>query len=82
METVEFRASLVIGTGSLSFDLVKSLTDRLPAELRQPMVERAQAWFAEALSVPVRLDRLVVFAEPEPGAAFERHAPDYVLRGM
>jgi uncharacterized protein YbjT (DUF2867 family) len=30
VETVEFRASLVIGTGSLSFDLVKSLTDRLP----------------------------------------------------
>jgi uncharacterized protein YbjT (DUF2867 family) len=30
VETVEFRASLVIGTGSLSFDLVKALTDRLP----------------------------------------------------
>jgi uncharacterized protein YbjT (DUF2867 family) len=30
VETVEFRASLVIGTGSLSFELVKSLTDRLP----------------------------------------------------
>lgn len=33
VETVEFRASLVIGTGSLSFDLVKSLTDRLPVML-------------------------------------------------
>ena len=33
METIEFRASLVIGTGSLSFDLVKSLTDRLPVML-------------------------------------------------
>src|SRR5476651_581661 len=30
VETIEFRASLVIGTGSLSFDLVKTLTDRLP----------------------------------------------------
>ena len=30
VETLEFRASLVIGAGSLSFDLVKSLTDRLP----------------------------------------------------
>lgn len=30
VETIEFRASMVIGTGSLSFDLVKSLTDRLP----------------------------------------------------
>ena len=30
VETIEFRASIVIGAGSLSFDLVKSLTDRLP----------------------------------------------------
>jgi len=33
VESIEFRASLVIGTGSLSFDLVKSLTDRLPVML-------------------------------------------------
>ncbi len=33
VETVEFRASLVIGTGSLSFDLVKALTNRLPVML-------------------------------------------------
>jgi uncharacterized protein YbjT (DUF2867 family) len=30
VETIEFRASLVIGRGSLSFDLVQALTDRLP----------------------------------------------------
>jgi uncharacterized protein YbjT (DUF2867 family) len=28
--TIEFRASMVIGAGSLSFELMKSLTDRLP----------------------------------------------------
>src|SRR4051812_45627361 len=33
VETVEFRASLVIGSGSLSFDLVQALTDRLPVML-------------------------------------------------
>jgi uncharacterized protein YbjT (DUF2867 family) len=33
VETVEFRASVVIGAGSLSFDLMKSLTDRLPVML-------------------------------------------------
>ncbi len=33
VETIEFRASLVIGTDSLSFDLVKALTDRLPVML-------------------------------------------------
>ncbi len=30
VETIEFRASVVIGAGSLSFDLLKALTDRLP----------------------------------------------------
>ncbi|MGA9925419.1 MAG: hypothetical protein WBQ29_18640, partial [Isosphaeraceae bacterium] len=30
METIELRASVVIGAGSLSFDLMKSLSDRLP----------------------------------------------------
>jgi uncharacterized protein YbjT (DUF2867 family) len=30
VETIEFRASAVIGAGSLSFELVKALTDRLP----------------------------------------------------
>ena len=31
--TIEFRASVVIGAGSLSFDLMKALTDRLPVML-------------------------------------------------
>jgi uncharacterized protein YbjT (DUF2867 family) len=31
--TIEFRASVVIGAGSLSFDLMKVLTDRLPVML-------------------------------------------------
>ena len=30
VESIEFRASVVIGAGSLSFDMMKSLTDRLP----------------------------------------------------
>lgn len=58
-----------------------TLTDRLPADLQASIVERATDWFAEALAEPLRLDRLVVFAEPEPGAAFERLDPDYMLRG-
>lgn len=33
VETIEFRASVVIGYGSLSFDLVRSLTHRLPVML-------------------------------------------------
>ena len=30
VETIEFRASIVIGNGSLSFDMIRSLTNRLP----------------------------------------------------
>jgi len=30
VEVIEFRASVVIGVGSLSFDLIQALTDRLP----------------------------------------------------
>lgn len=29
-EVIEFRAGMIVGAGSLSFDLMKSLTDRLP----------------------------------------------------
>jgi uncharacterized protein YbjT (DUF2867 family) len=30
VETIEFRASVIIGTGSLSFEMVRALVDRLP----------------------------------------------------
>ncbi len=33
VETIELRASMVVGAGSLSFDLMKSLTERLPVML-------------------------------------------------
>jgi hypothetical protein len=58
-----------------------TLTDRLPADRRDEMVARAHEWFADTLSQPILLDRLVVFDEPEPGAAFRRLDPDYVLMG-
>ena len=62
VETIEFRASLVIGTGSLSFDLVKSLTDRLPVMLcprwlttpTQPIaVDDVLSYLLAALDLPV-----------------------------
>ena len=43
VETVEFRASIVIGSGSLSFELVRALTERLPVMITPRWVEtRAQ----------------------------------------
>lgn len=62
------------------FQFHMTLTDRLATEQREPMRKRAADWFAEALAEPVRLDRLVLFHEAEPGAAFRR-LDDFVLKG-
>ena len=62
------------------FQFHMTLTDRLPADLQAPMVERATSWFAQAPAAPIRLDRLVLFHEAEPGAAFRR-LDDFPLTG-
>lgn len=62
------------------FQFHMTLTDRLATEQREPMRKRAADWFAEALAEPVVLDRLVLFHEAEPGAAFRR-LDDFVLKG-
>src|SRR5579871_336456 len=67
VETIEFRASLVIGTGSLSFDLVKSLTDRLPVMIcprwlstpTQPIaVDDVLAYLLAAKDLPLGVSRI------------------------
>jgi uncharacterized protein YbjT (DUF2867 family) len=59
--TVEFRVSIVIGSGSLSFETVKSLVERLPVmitprwvrSLAQPIaVEDVLQYLVEALELP------------------------------
>jgi uncharacterized protein YbjT (DUF2867 family) len=43
VETIEFRASIVVGSGSLSFEMIRSLTERLPVMLTPRWVRtRAQ----------------------------------------
>jgi uncharacterized protein YbjT (DUF2867 family) len=60
VETIEFRASIVIGSGSLSFELVRSLTERLPVMITprwvgtraQPIaIEDVIAYLVSALDV-------------------------------
>jgi uncharacterized protein YbjT (DUF2867 family) len=74
VETVEFRASLVIGTGSLSFDLVKALTDRLPVMLcprwlstpTQPIaVDDVLAYLLKALDLPPGHSRIFEVGCPD-----------------
>lgn len=62
------------------FELHMTLTDRLPQERQAPLQAEAAAWFKEILREPVVLDRLVLFHEAEPGAAFRR-LDDFVLEG-
>ncbi len=67
VETIEFRASMVIGSGSGSFDLVKSLTDRLPVMLcprwlttpTQPIaVDDVLAYLLATLDLPLGESRI------------------------
>lgn len=62
------------------FQFHMTLSDRLPLEQRADMAARAADWFADALAAPIALDRLVLFHEAEPGAAFRR-LDDYPLTG-
>jgi uncharacterized protein YbjT (DUF2867 family) len=79
VECIEFRASLVIGAGSLSFDLVRSLTDRLPVMIcprwlttpTQPIaVDDVLAYLLAAMDLP-----------PGPSRIFEIGGTDVVTYG-
>ncbi len=77
--TVEFRASLVIGTGSLSFDLVKALTDRLPIML-------CPRWLATPTQ-PIAVDDVLAYLlaakdlPPGQSRVFEVGSPDVTTYG-
>jgi uncharacterized protein YbjT (DUF2867 family) len=79
VETIEFRASLVIGTGSLSFDLVKSLTDRLPVML-------CPRWLTTPTQ-PVAVDDVLAYLlaakdlPPSGSRTFEIGCPDVTTYG-
>jgi uncharacterized protein YbjT (DUF2867 family) len=74
--TIEFRASIVIGSGSLSFEMIRALVQRLPVMIcprwvdvkAQPIaVEDVVAYLMEALELPV-----------QQGAVFEIGGADQV----
>jgi uncharacterized protein YbjT (DUF2867 family) len=72
--TLECRASIVIGSGSLSFEMIRSLVDRLPVmttpkwvySLAQPIaVEDVIAYLLEALEMELAESRVVEIGGPE-----------------
>ena len=79
VEVVEFRASIVIGSGSLSYEMVRALTDRLPVMVcprwvaiqAQPIaIEDLLAYLVAAIDLPAG-----------PSATYEVGGPDVVSYG-
>ncbi|BCS94739.1 NAD-dependent epimerase [Desulfoluna limicola] len=73
--TLEFRASIIIGSGSLSFELVRALTERLPVMLlpkwvkvlAQPIgIEDVIRYLTEAVGLPLSESRIVEVGGSEP----------------
>lgn len=71
---IEFRASIVIGSGSLSFELIRSLVERLPMMIcprwvqvkAQPIaIEDVLAYLTEALELPHGESRIVEIGGPD-----------------
>jgi len=71
---VEFRASIVIGSGSLSFEMVRSIVERLPVLIcptwvsvaAQPIgIEDVIAYLVEALDLPDGDERIFEIGGPD-----------------
>ena len=74
VEIVEFRASIVIGSGSLSYEMVRALTERLPVMVcprwvaiqAQPIaIEDLLAYLIEALDLPPGASRIYEIGGPD-----------------
>ena len=91
IETIEFRASVVIGAGSLSFELIRSLADRLPVMIcprwlatpTQPIaVDDVMAYLLAAIDLPQGKSRVFEIGSTEVatyGGLIQEYAR---LRGM
>jgi uncharacterized protein YbjT (DUF2867 family) len=79
VETIEFRASIVIGSGSLSFELVRSLAERLPVMITPRWVETR----AQPIAIEDLIDYLVAALDLEAHGSeiFEIGGPDVATYG-
>ena len=77
VQVVELRASIVIGSGSLSFEMIRALVDRLPVMITprwvrvraQPIaIEDVLAYLAEAGSLNVEGSRIFEIGGPHPAS--------------
>ena len=86
-QVIEFRASIVIGSGGLSFELIRALVERLPVMIcprwvsvqAQPIaIEDVLAYLVEGLNLPVGQSHIVEIGDPTkfPTARSCRNTPD------
>ena len=79
LDVVEFRASIIVGAGSFSFDLVRTLVERLPVMI-------CPAWLATPTQ-PIAIADVVTYLAaavslpPGPPRIFEIGGPDKVSYG-
>lgn len=75
-DVIEFRASIVIGSGSLSFEIIRALVERLPVMICPRWVSMA----AQPIGIENLIDYLIEALElPEKGShVFEVGGPDQV----
>ena len=80
VETIEFRASIVLGSGSLSFELIRSLVERLPL-----LVTPRWVWTrAQPIAIEDVVDYLVAALDLEPRGSevFEIGGADVATYGQ
>jgi uncharacterized protein YbjT (DUF2867 family) len=72
--TIEFRASIILGSGSLSFEMLRALVERLPIlvtprwvrQLAQPIaIEDVVAYLAASVDVPMPTSTVVEIGGPD-----------------
>jgi uncharacterized protein YbjT (DUF2867 family) len=78
-QVIEFRASIIIGSGSLSFELIRALVERLPVMICPRWVSTP----AQPIAVEDVLDYLLAALDWEEGGSrvFEIGGPDQVSYG-
>ena len=72
--TLEFRAGVIVGAGSLSFEMIRNLTERLPAMIcprwvftrTQPIsIQNVLDYLVAALGIPLAESRIIEIGGPE-----------------
>jgi len=89
---IEFQASIIIGSGSLSFEMIRALVERLPVMicpkwvrvLAQPIaIEDVLEYLVEALKIPFDQSKIYEIGGPEQvsyGEIMQRYAKQRGLR--